>query len=216
MGVWPVSRVMIVPAAGFGRRVGSPEAKELLLREGLNEPLIEQPLRLASENAARVVVVTREEKASLLRYLGRRARVVLVRPTREWPESLLLSAGEWGEFNLVCLPDTEFAPLDVVGEMFRVLERGADVVFATFVPADGEFRTWGVVDTSELRHCEKPRDVSAGAAVRAWGLFAFRRACGERLLQQMLESTFDHEWRDLSGLGRVEFLELDAFRDLTR
>lgn len=262
-------RVVIIPAAGFGRRIGAPEAKEMLTRVSLqsrakghaqsaqlrehehvhegavgitiHDPLIELPLQLAARASAQAVVVTRAEKASLLKYLNQRARVdgecagesdklnecdilnpqvCLIEQTREWPESILASQAYWGDFNLVCLPDVDFAPLAMIEKMYEALNEN-DIVFATFTPQDS-FSKWGVVDISNHYHCEKPDTFFEVATntplnqenLRAWGLFAFRREFGEQLLKNMLTSTFDHKWHKLEG--RVGFLPLDEFADLTR
>jgi hypothetical protein len=237
-----LKRAALIPAAGYGRRVGSPEAKELFLRQNVKaEPLIEQPLRLARECGARAVVVTRSEKKSLVDHLSQRdCELLFVPPTRDWAESLLLSKPHWQDMNLICLPDVEFSPHSIMDKMFDGL-LSHDVVFATFQPKDFEvtadravvtlssekikpachsktiqkLKAWGVVDVANHRHCEKPQSMPPeDADLRAWGLFGFRREFGEQLLQQMLDSTFDHQWRLLPG--RIQYLSLTDFFDLTR
>jgi len=220
-------RLLILPCAGFGTRVGQPEAKELLPRpvsaQLAGRPMIDLGLQLAASAGAVAHVITREEKKSLLNYLEIyeksssvqgapcEIQVQLVSPTREWPETLLKSKPYWRKWNLVVLPDTDFSPLGVVKEMFSVLAAGhAPCVFATF--AADNCKTWGVVDAVSGQHCEKP--VEWSATTRAWGLFGFHYDVGEMLLAQMLESTFDHKWRDLPK--RTAYVPLADFCDLTR
>jgi hypothetical protein len=204
----------------------------MLLRAGVGfcdgKPLIQLSLQLAAESHARPHVMTRVEKKSLIQYLHKAdVSTQIVTPTREWPETLLQSREFWGEYNVVCLPDSEFAPLAVVDEMYALLESSADIVFATFQPsAGGDFSSWGVLGASSQGyvHCEKPTHIPAGVDVQAWGLFGFRRQFGVPLLQQMLDSTFDHQWRPLLeagetgavGTARVSVLSLQRFNDLTR
>jgi len=228
--------LIIVPAAGFGKRAGMAEgtgagtgaAKELLPRPTgtylAGEPMINLALQCAQQLSAHVHVVTRAEKTQLIDYISnsnliykndstaqtsREIGLQIVQPTREWPDTILQARAHWREFNLVVLPDTDFAPVVVLEEMHRRLQ-SASVVFATFSADD--YKTWGVVDPNGMRHCEKPLVWPTGAC--AWGLFGFRRAAGEKLLQNLLQSTLDHEWRPLPE--DTQFLQLESFKDLTR
>src|SRR3990167_336203 len=107
-------RTMLIPAAGLGTRVGSPEAKEMLPRPAgvsfENEPMITMALQLAAECEAKPHVITREEKVSLVKYLSKMRTpladliappisVQLVGATREWPDTLLLSRPAWSDYN---------------------------------------------------------------------------------------------------------------------
>lgn len=221
-----MNRVVLIPAAGQGIRVGRPESKEMLPRPQSahlpGEPLIALALKLAKENRAHAHVLLRQEKVGLCRYLeswpNYQVTVQKVSLTHEWPDTLLASKNHWGEFNVVVLPDSDFAPLHIVSDLFRGLELGSDTVFATFAAED--LHSWGAVKGGEgflhegsvFRHCEKPMGQFTGA--KAWGLFGFRREFGEVLLNQMLKSTFDHRWRDVPG--RTACINLDYYMDLTR
>lgn len=204
----------------MGTRVGSPEAKEMMLRgrgaQNDGQPLISYALDCAQFFDILPHALVRQEKRGLIAYLeGRRCSVQVVTPTREWPETILCSKNYWREYNVVCLPDTDFLPSDVVGKMLELLERDADAVFATHQVSD--YSTWGVIrkEGEVYSHCEKPTDTIFNFhSTRAWGLFGFRRDYGELLLQQMLDSTFDHKWRKLPG--NIKLISLDFFNDLTR
>ncbi len=211
-----MSRKLLIPAAGFGVRAGSPESKEMLMRPKAallpQVPLIQLSLFCAQEARAKAHVMTRKDKISLIDYLKDKAHVQIVSETREWPETLLKSRKNWGEYNVVLMPDVDFSPTSIVSEIFKKLEGGADVVFATFSAEN--YHTWGVIDLSGevARHCEKPEKWSVHA--QAWGLFGFRKSSGEILLHSLLESSFDHKWRNLQGY--VISLPLQRFQDLTR
>jgi hypothetical protein len=214
---------IIIPAAGYGRRVGQPEAKELLPRpkgsylEG--RPMIAMALRLAENLQLPAHIILREEKQTLIRWLEdypyKNIKIQLTPPTQEWPETILMSKGFWAEENVMLLPDVDFKPHDIVGEIFKKLQ-SFDVAWATFQPENGELATWGAVDVlndeNSLGHAEKPHEWPPSA--QAWGVFGFRSEAGQKLLEQMLKSTLDHQWRPVPG--RYTTLEMTEFRDLTR
>lgn len=215
----PGARLIIIPAAGFGTRMGAPEAKEMLPRPAgshlSGEPLIAWSLRLAKLTGARVHVITRPEKKSLIDYIHTQAddsiSLQMVGATKEWPETLLLSEPYWQKSNIILLPDVDFSPDTIVEDLFCKMESNeSDLVFATI--AKNGYRTWGVVDQASNSHCEKPLVATASAC--AWGVFGFQKEFGKAILQQMLESTFDHHWWKLPG--RASFLSLERFEDLTR
>jgi hypothetical protein len=60
---------LLIPAAGFGQRIGSPPAKELLIRPNTNKAFIDWPLDLALEKNWRAVVISREDKTQLNDYI---------------------------------------------------------------------------------------------------------------------------------------------------
>jgi dTDP-glucose pyrophosphorylase len=237
-----MSRTVLIPSAGFGTRVGNPNAKEMFLRPESSQmpgqPMISYALSLAISSSAKAHVILRAEKIGLLKYLRdleqkeksfkTQVSTQLVSKTREWPETLLLAQPYWSEFNVVCLPDTDFMPKKIVDEMFEKLESGSDVVFATFTAND--YKSWGVISVDEgtpasqvdsstkfernyrYIHCEKPEKWDQ--TTRAWGLFGFRKKAGTKILSQMLESTFDHIWRPVQG--EISLIPMTYFEDLTR
>jgi len=221
---------VLIPSAGFGTRVGNPNAKEMLLRpentQMAGQPMITYALNLGKDAGSRMHVVLRAEKVGLLKYLKDLASkdevfkaqltTQLVSKTREWPETVLLAQPYWTDYNVVCLPDTDFLPRSIIKEIFLKLEAGADVVFATFTESD--YRSWGVISrdggpaSEKFRHCEKPTEWDD--TTRAWGLFGFRKNVGAKILTQMLESTFDHNWRPVPG--EIELIPITYFADLAR
>lgn len=206
--------LVLIPAAGFGRRVGSPEAKELLLRpDGTH--LIDLPLQCAGERGWPVHVVTRPEKKTLVRYLQQIPYVTVqeIGPTFDWPETLLASEPYWHEWNLVFLPDMEFKPRHALDEMALAMTGEADLVTANhLVP---ELNAWGVLwpEISGLTLGEKV-SVSTSEPRWAWGLYGFRREVGRKILEAQLASCRDHRLRQLPIRGAS--VKLQEFRDLTR
>lgn len=210
--------VCLIPAAGFGKRVGSPISKEMLLDPAGGAPLIDWSIRLAVQNHLQPVVITRKEKTNLIEHLAHRwpeAKIYLVEASREWPHSLALSESLWSDVNLMILPDTRFESQNLVSQLLADCRSGTDVSFATFEVSD--FKTWGVVNikASPFRICEKPLELfSQTQDLRAWGLFAFRKSCGAELLNGLLKSNLSHEWSE--HFFRVQFHQLEYFRDITR
>ena len=206
---------VLIPAAGFGRRMGSPEAKELMpLREG--QPLIDEPLKMALQRNWQVVLITRKEKKSLvdhvLKYkeMGLSLEVLYVLPTKEWPESLLLSKEKWNLWNLVVLPDTFYAPFHIWDQMFEATNSDIDLVVAQHSVSCSS--KWGVLnpDTKGLVIAEKQKGFP-----KAWGLYMFSEIWGERILKAQLQSQQENKLIELAGC-RSFALDLDVFGDFTR
>ncbi|MEZ0391377.1 MAG: hypothetical protein ACAH59_04125 [Pseudobdellovibrionaceae bacterium] len=204
--------LLLIPAAGFGRRVGQPPAKELL-PDPSGRPLIERALKQAQARGWPVHVITRDEKMGLIQFLrdfsGVEIQVQVIEPSREWPETVLKSRKYWRERNILCLPDTVFSPEGVLDSLASSKFPLAVAAFET-----SEYSTWGVMKTknSGIEICEKP--IEARSGMRAWGLISFEPFAGEKLFEAQLESTFDHQWKELP-IG-AEFFSLETFSDLTR
>lgn len=207
--------LVLLPAAGFGTRVGSPNAKEIMQGPD-GRPLIEKALKQALARHWPVHLITRKEKTSLIQYLnefkistGLELHIQLIEPSREWPESILKSKSFWRSRNLLCLPDTDFSPNDIWD---RLVASESPISAAVFQPKD--FSTWGVLRKTQkgTEICEKPRELKT--EMQAWGLLSFTPDAGETLLQAQLESTFHHQWIEIPY--QSEFLNLDSFEDLTR
>jgi len=215
--------LVLLPAAGFGTRVGSPPAKELL-PDLQNRPLIDFALEQALAREWPVHVITRAEKHSLLEHLatwqarGLVISIQLVGPTKEWPETLLLSKPFWRENNLVVLPDTRYEPLNIWDEMLTAQQKtSAEAVYAVCESTDfSRASSWGVIAADPFRLCEKPQQALAESAnsYLFWGLMMFEKSAGESLLQAHLASTFDHQWKPVAA--RVQLVRLQSFVDLTR
>lgn len=290
-----VKPLVLIPAAGFGRRMGSPMSKELLpLRAG--RPLIEAPLEWCADRHWPVLVITRQEKINLIEYLSRRENAsdgeglsaqrpkvrktssspvdtLLVSATKDWPDTLLASGDHWHEWNLVLLPDVDFAPLEILDQMAELMNSPKQLIVASHdVGVEAEARrAWGFLrpTSTGVMIAEKPlassgvsrsRVLSSGVTCsgassssasssglssagpsgpdvlssgfsspspsspgsanfdsdreRAWGIFAFHKSIGTRLLKAQSDSSQDHHWRHLE-ISTAE-LQLKHFRDLTR
>jgi dTDP-glucose pyrophosphorylase len=210
--------VCLIPAAGFGKRVGSPLSKEMLVDPASGAPIVDWSIHLALKNNLQPVIITRKEKINLRIYIEEHwpeAKVFLIEASKEWPHSVGLSESLWGEVNLMLLPDTRFEPQFSAGQLIEDCRQGWDLSFATFQVED--FKTWGVVDMQSrfLRICEKPRDLMSNSEqFAAWGLFAFRKSCGAELFRGLLKSNLSHKWTEFSF--KAQFHQLEYFRDITR
>lgn len=205
---------VIVPAAGFGRRVGSPESKEMLIWQG--EVLIDQVFKVAKSLKAKLIVATRREKLSLIQYLKSQAyfkqygELVFVEATREWPETVLSTEAYYSEKNLLILPDTRWQPFEIYKDMLRALDE-VDLSIATHSVEDMQY--WGGLQKSDEQLNVDEKSLSGPGW--AWGLLAFRKAIGRPLFQAQLQSTLAQRRVVLHGVSSKEFL-VHEFQDVTR
>lgn len=204
---------IIIPAAGYGTRVNSPESKELLISPVNNKPLIQFALDIASSYEFDVHVITRIEKKGLIAYLNNYSSVKtqIIEPSKEWPDTILKSYEFWNEKNILILPDTFFKPINAIKAIDQTLDR---VPIAVGAFQRDNYKTFGVFDSSQYQYslCEKP--ISTNSKTLAWGILGFKKEIGHELFKALLESTFDHEWKN-TGLN-YERLMLEEFSDLTR
>lgn len=222
--------LILIPAAGYGTRVrtvqdratptASPDCKEMLSRPGYDH-MIDFALDIAARLHVAAHVITRKDKVSLAAHLERRQReqpltFQFVEPTREWPESILVSEPHWRARNLVILPDSDFSPLSIIVEMIEALA-SAQTVWALFEASADECRSYGVVDTKLNRHAEKPLDPHGA---QPWGVFGFRHEAGRKLCANLLESTLaqpyegTRKWFNLPPPS--QYFALAHYKDLTR
>jgi dTDP-glucose pyrophosphorylase len=206
--------LVIIPAAGFGRRVGSPNSKEMLLFEG--KPLIEFVIGECETRNWPMHLLTRPEKTELLSYLERRKvgnfEIQLVEETKEWPETVLHSRPFWHEWNLLLLPDMIFKPSQVLDLIFQKMQ-SADYGLIAAGREVNEPQVWGCLKTSTsgFEICEKPRQLMPAWA---WGILGYRKSLGAPLFQALLESGADHQWKKFEDLACQ--LNLEQLEDLTR
>ena len=214
--------LLIIPAAGFGRRAGSPLSKELILGAD-QEPLINRSLQQAAELKWPVHMITREEKIDLIEHVEQfcqqneiECHIQAIPASKEWPETVLQSEPFWRQKNILILPDTSFEPVNILKDMVQKLN-SADLVVAGFKPKDS-FSTWGFfrkISEEQLQLCEKPNDrFDCNQETKAWGLLGFRKEFGKALFAAQLESTFDHSWKAIKA--KMLFSELTNFQDETR
>jgi hypothetical protein len=224
--------------------MGQPPAKELLpLRAG--RPLIEQPFLWARARSWSCHVISRQQKTALNEYAklyGATVQIiepgVTLDPPDEWPHTVLASEPYWSMWNLLVLPDTDYAPTDVWDRMFAQVATGKgaaptgnvspdvdslSLVVATHLVSD--LSQWGFVHTAAT----VASSVSTASTVvgekiatgfgggRAWGLLLFHRRVGRELFQGFIES---HRRKEPVALSipndRVSEVQLEFFKDLTR
>lgn len=213
------SPLVILPCAGFGRRVGSPPAKELLpLRNG--QPLIDGPLLDAKHLHWDSVVVSRIEKRELNHYLATHfadTKLHLCQETEEWPQSVLESSKYWKTWNLLVLPDTAYSPEDIWLQMFRAIEAGTKLVVAEHPVSQAKL--WGrvFIEGHQVLLAEKT-DLQMLDSSMAWGLLLFHRSIGQALFDGFIESRKENTAIRLSQCqpDNVKFVGLQSFTDLTR
>jgi dTDP-glucose pyrophosphorylase len=210
---------IIIPAAGYGVRMGRPAAKELLPHPRTGRPLMHEVLESLAHQELPAVVLVRHDKPELIDFVeswqhshpDQPVELLKVNPTVEWPQTVLLSAPAWTELNALYLPDTEFEPADMLKTLFAQLA-SADCAFAGHRVEDPSH--WGLVQfaVDSFKIADKPKDVEN--CNWAWGLIAFRQKAGERLFGAILTANQTEEWQDVALKGAR--LELTDFKDLTR
>ncbi len=221
---------IIVPAAGYGTRMGSLPAKELLPHPQTGQPLLWEAINRHQSLQAPFHIISRKDKVELNHYIQSLSlknndfslELQLIEPSLEWPDSVLKSQPYWSDWNLLLLPDADYAPLLNLTKLEPYINCSPrkDVVFFTFPVQDGS--TWGLIQTSPqplfFEIVEKPltsnSDKNALETFSAWGLILFHKNIGEKLFKALLESSNDHFWKRLEG--RVCEESLFYFTDLTR
>lgn len=199
---------LIIPCAGFGTRVNmSPDqSKELLEYNG--KPLIEFSLNIAKQYNLNPLIVTRKEKKDLIQYCQNNNLdyMVLNNPTREWAHTVLKTVDEWDLYNYLILPDTQWYNTDIITNMHRDMQLGANASFGVFSVPDPH--NWGIINNYRIQ--DKPSRGLFDAGAAAWGLIGFRKGYGEELF-----SSLDLR-RDATHLKNVSFQTVVGFHDLTR
>ena len=197
-------RLVIIPAAGFGTRVGSPPAKELLPHPHyphLN--FLEKAIERANFINAIPLVVTRTDKEVLNLWLEERQIPHLqVTQTSEWVESVRLTEMFWKKRNLLLLPDTDFSPESILEDLIEY-EIGAGVFQVE------DLRLWGGIEQNRIS--EK---LSAGGPGLAWGVLSFSQEKGKFFWDLYEKAQKTQNWVSLPV--NIEMLKLNWFKDLTR
>lgn len=181
--------------------------------------MIAWSLKLSKRWGFSSLIISREDKIELNSWAQQNNLDLLKIPgSAEWPESILYAKHLWRQKNLLILPDTRFAPTEMLPDLVQDLDQ-VDISFGVFSPPDPW--NWGVVyDRSErgLSGCEKPAQGSIAAQGFAWGAIAFRANVGEELFKNLLVSTLKtnsppHIWM-MEARFALRFLK--NFSDLTR
>lgn len=181
---------IIIPAAGRGTRMGSPkDGKEMLIVPKEGRPLIDWSIEHAVKAADKVVLISSKEKYVLrnhVRLLWPKVTHLVIEPHGEWPDTVLMSASEWTERNLLLLPDIRFEPTEYIKEIPEYID--GIYTHASFmlhkIPKD-QANKFGIVNTSTLETVEKPDTYEPETTHNwgAWGLIAFTPIMGLQLFQ---------------------------------
>lgn len=210
---------VILPAAGFGTRMGTPESKEMLTAPDENAPLIQFALDLFYHCPGHIVVPTRAEKKNLISFIQTHYPQVIVQiiePSQEWPDTVLQSKKYWMEKNILVLPDTRWAPTNAVFQVMKSLDHSA-CAFSTF--SVSQLESWGVFCLQPHSVCDKPprQEMHSDAfSYFSWGHIAFHQHVGEKIFSQILRSHRTRQFEQLDFEPSVSPIALDWFHDLTR
>jgi bifunctional N-acetylglucosamine-1-phosphate-uridyltransferase/glucosamine-1-phosphate-acetyltransferase GlmU-like protein len=196
----------LIPAAGFGTRMGSPPAKELLHHPYFkNKNFLEICLESCQKLSVSPLVISRKDKTELNDFLSQNnIPFTLINQSLDWQDSILQSEFLWQEENLVLLPDTYFTPLSQVQKTLMKL-KDVSLSFTYFKVSDS--KNWGGIkfDSKEVLIVEKKTGFNY-----AWGHLAFKKEIGSKLFKHLLH---DKEFK-FHGLFSAQMI--DTFIDLTR
>lgn len=204
---------VIIPAAGFGKRVGLSKSKELLYYKSEKFKIIEWSLRLCKKYEMLPVVISRKDKQDLNTFLssyGSELKLCLVEASEEWTHSVCLSVDYWADKNILLLPDSRFAPVHILKKIDQSL-RKFDLSFATFKVQDPA--QWGIVLPRDLEIAEKPSKITK--QFLAWGLIGFKKQAGLSLFEDLRISSKDRIFKKIKTQN-VDFIPLESYQDITR
>lgn len=199
----------LIPCAGYGTRMRMQphEAKELLPDEEGN-PTIEWSLNICKKYNIEPVIITRSEKLEFIEYLKNNNINYIIGGGESTGESILNAKEQWGDYNIVILPDTRFDyPETLFHDMLKGMKLGNDCTFALFNVED--HHNWGVVCDNTFY--EKPKKIfTQEDNALAWGLFGFKKSYGETLLTNY---NITSEPLKLTNPG---YYFIENFRDISR
>jgi choline kinase len=218
---------ILIPAAGFGQRVGSPPAKELLIRPLTDRAFIDWPLELALKRNWRALVISRHDKISLNKYIedycirllsnssdvnSLSIELLKISASTDWYDTLLQSKEYWSERNIIFLPDVQFAPSGILDQLDSALQEN-DLAVAVHSVEDSE--NWGhIYDINDrLWAAEKPKQKLPLKGF-AWGLFGFQKNAGTEVLTAQWQSQVENKPQEIKK--KCAFFNLESFSDLTR
>ena len=213
-----MATTIIIPAAGRGTRMGSPkDGKEMLIVPKEKRPLIDWSIEHATKTADKVVLITSPEKYLLrnhVRMLWPKVVHVTIEPQGEWPDTVLASASEWTERNLLMLPDARFEPVEYIKELPAYIDHVH--TFAAFAIQRiklEEVCKFGIVNASTRETVEKPVIYEPETTHNwgAWGLIAFTPVMGLQLFQ-----TYSKPGTVLQLPRGCVTLYLNWYQDITR
>ncbi|MDW8190344.1 MAG: hypothetical protein RMK80_05165 [Pseudobdellovibrionaceae bacterium] len=213
----------IIPAAGWGRRLGSPPAKELLPHPFYpSRTFLEVVLEMCQLFQLDPLVISREDKVVLNNWLQKhveKANFQIIPPTQEWLETVWLSRIHWKAKNILLLPDVFFRPHSIIEDLQRSLDHYEMVVATHLVPIE-QATQWGLLMDGGFL-VEKPQQLPGVAKVltqdrlMAWGLLAFRNTEPVQAFWEQYVKGY-RESRMVALPTPWQQLNLEEFVDLTR
>jgi hypothetical protein len=196
----------LIPAAGFGTRMGTPPAKELLPHPYFkNKNFLEICLESCQKLSVSPLVISRKDKTELNDFLSKnKIPYILINHSLDWQDSILQSISLWQEENLVLLPDTYYNPLSQV-QMTVMKLKEVSLSFTYFKVSDS--KNWGGIkfDSNEVLIVEKKTGFNY-----AWGHLGFKKEIGSKLFKSLLQD------KEFKFHGRFSAQLIDTFIDLTR
>lgn len=204
---------VIMPCAGSGLRLGLPYPKELhfISEKTALIDLSFEKLLPYKDIVDSVTIILSPAKGTLIEYLSRWSKDFHIRFCYfndnyfEWAGSILSSEPDFGDKNVVLLPDSfilEDANLSLVGTFDAMLDEH-DVVFAYRPELDKrKYMNLGalnVTDGKVTAFCDKPKN-QLERFNGYWCSFGFGREFGRPLLELMTRSIQRHDV-DINELG---------------
>lgn len=218
---------IILPAAGDATRLQLPYPKELhALEKG--GCLIDRSIALLLENRdsiASVTVVLKKGKFAVADYLSRYRSDFYMRfvffneDYHEWPGSILSAEPDFGEANIVLLPDTiiEFENGQSLISLYTEMLQNNPVGFTVVKPGAegiGRFGALNLSSSGEITaFCDKPK-TNHDAYNGYWTSFGFRKSVGRPLLEMMQSSIGGNPQDVTAKVGPATGRFVKAYRDL--
>lgn len=219
---------VILPCAGKGTRLGLPYPKEMHLVSEKTALIdftfnrLERDAHLIKE----VVVILSPEKGSLVEYLSKWRHKFYIKfiffdeNNFEWAGSILSAEKEFGERNIIFLPDSYLVGLPHLPILatFNNLLSNSGVCFGLLPEADRErLLALGAVKVeadSVVTFCDKPALTDSREFNAFWTTFGFTKEMGRPLLEMMTRS-IQRENVSLKDLGvEASCFEVAQYKDL--
>jgi len=205
---------IILPCAGKGTRLGLPYPKEIHLIAEQTALIDLTFLRLKShaDLISEVIVIVAPEKASIIQYLEKWQRDFYIKfiyfneDNFEWAGSILSAEPEFGEKNIVFLPDSFLvgSPSHPILPTMNSYLNQASASFG-YLPCENSeiLKSLGALKVRETLitdFCDKPATTDASRYNAFWTTFGFRGEIGRPLLSMMTQS-IQRKRVDITSLG---------------